>query len=70
LITTPPHLHLEIAHAAIKNNIHLFIEKPLGMSSKGWQNIYNICKKKNIKHYTFAYKNILNIDVFYFIISF
>ena len=51
LITTPPHLHLEIAHAAIKNNIHLFIEKPLGMSSKGWQNIYNICKKKNIINY-------------------
>ena len=51
LITTPPHLHLEIAKEAIKKNINLFIEKPLGMSSKGWENIYKTCRKKKIVNY-------------------
>ena len=46
-ITVPPHLHLPIAKIAVKNNSSLFIEKPLGMTSKGWSQIYKDCKKKN-----------------------
>jgi predicted dehydrogenase len=51
LITTPPHLHLEIANAAVKKNINLFIEKPLGMNTKGWKKISDKCKKKKIVNY-------------------
>ena len=48
-ITTPPHIHLEIAEKAIKNNINLFIEKPLGVSSQGWDKIKNELNKKKLK---------------------
>ena len=51
LITTPPHLHLKVAKAAVNKNINLFIEKPLGMNSKGWKKIYNKCKKKKLINY-------------------
>ena len=45
VIAVPPHLHQEIAVEAIKNKSNLFIEKPLGMSSNGWQKLYEDCKK-------------------------
>ncbi len=51
LITTPPHLHLEIAREAVKKRINLFIEKPLGMSCSGWNLIYERCKKFKIVNY-------------------
>ena len=38
-ITTPPHIHLDIAKEALKKNINLFIEKPLGISSEGWKDL-------------------------------
>tara|TARA_B100000787_G_scaffold168216_1_gene156551 strand:- start:1742 stop:2740 length:999 start_codon:yes stop_codon:yes gene_type:complete len=50
-ITVPPHLHLPIAKLATKNNISLFIEKPLGMSSKGWKDVYKNCVKKRLVNY-------------------
>ena len=50
-ITVPPHLHLPLAKLAVKNNSSLFIEKPLGMSSKGWLKIHQICKKKKLLNY-------------------
>jgi predicted dehydrogenase len=50
-ITVPPHLHLPIAKLATKNNVSLFIEKPLGMSSKGWKEVYKTCIKKKLVNY-------------------
>ena len=50
-ITVPPHLHLPVAKLAVKNNSSIFIEKPLGMNSKGWKKIYEICKKKKLLNY-------------------
>tara|TARA_B100001250_G_scaffold398873_1_gene407644 strand:- start:426 stop:1424 length:999 start_codon:yes stop_codon:yes gene_type:complete len=50
-ITVPPHLHLPIAKFAVKHNIGLFIEKPLGMSSKGWKEVYKTCIKKKLVNY-------------------
>ncbi|MDA9604781.1 Gfo/Idh/MocA family oxidoreductase [Candidatus Pelagibacter sp.] len=50
-ITVPPHLHLPIAKLATKHNAGLFIEKPLGMSSKGWKEVHKICSKKGLINY-------------------
>ena len=50
-ITVPPHLHLSVAKYAVKKNCALFIEKPLGMNCKGWNEIYKICKKKKLLNY-------------------
>ena len=47
----PPHLHLDVAKKAANKNINLFIEKPLGLNSKGWNEIAEICKKKNLINY-------------------
>ena len=51
VIAVPPHLHQEIAVEAIKNKSNLFIEKPLGMSSNGWQKLYEDCKKNRLISY-------------------
>lgn len=59
LICTPPHLHLEIAKKTIKKKINLFIEKPLGMSTLGWKEVYNFCKKNKIVNYVaFCHRHI------------
>ena len=50
-ITTPPHLHLEIATQAVHKNINLFIEKPLGISCLGWSDILDICDQKKLISY-------------------
>lgn len=50
-ICTPPHLHLKIAKQAVKFNNNLFIEKPLGMHSKGWKEISRICRNKKLINY-------------------
>lgn len=51
LITTPPHLHLEIAKIAVSKKAHILIEKPLGMSIKGWTHIHKYCQKNNLISY-------------------
>ena len=51
LICTPPSSHLKIATLAVKNNCALFIEKPLGINSKGWKNISLLCRKKRLVNY-------------------
>ena len=50
-ITVPPHLHLPVAKLAVAKNSGLFIEKPLGLSVKGWADIYKKCKKKKLINY-------------------
>ena len=58
-ITTPPHLHLPIALEASKNGSHLFIEKPLGMSISGWEEVNQVCEKNNIVSYiAFCHRHI------------
>lgn len=48
LICTPPSNHLELATNAIKNNSHVFIEKPLGNSLKGLTTFSKLAKKKSL----------------------
>ncbi len=50
-VTTPPHLHLDIAGLAVENGAHLFIEKPLGMNIDGWEDVDTKCSKKNLVSY-------------------
>ena len=59
IICTPPHKHLEIANLAARNKMHVFIEKPLGMNSKGWSNVSKICKKNKLINYVaYSYRHI------------
>lgn len=51
LICTPPHKHLELAKIAAKNKMHAFIEKPLGMNSKGWDKVAQLNKKNKLINY-------------------
>jgi predicted dehydrogenase len=51
LICTPPSSHLDIAKKCIKNNINIFIEKPMGINSKGWMRLSKECKRKKIVNY-------------------
>jgi len=51
LITLPPHLHLDVAKKAVKKDINLFIEKPLGMNNQGWLEIAKECSKKQLVNY-------------------
>ncbi len=50
-ITVPPFMHLPVAKAALSKNCHVFIEKPLGMSVDGWNEISDICKEKKLINY-------------------
>ena len=50
-ICTPPHKHLEIAFYAAKNRIHIFLEKPLGMNTKGWDKVIKLCLKYKLINY-------------------
>ncbi len=65
-IAAPPKLHKNIVNFAIKNNKHIFCEKPFTISFKQANFLCNqIKKKKNIAHmvnYEFA-----NIDAFEFL---
>ena len=58
-ITTPPHLHLPIAKLAAEKGSHLFIEKPMGMSIAGWQEVSEICDQMNLFSYVaFCHRHI------------
>ncbi len=50
-ITAPPFMHLPVAKVAVSKNCHVFIEKPLGMSVTGWNEISDICKENNLINY-------------------
>ena len=50
-ICTPPSSHLKIAKLAVKKNINIFIEKPMGINSKGWSEVFENCKKKKLINY-------------------
>ncbi len=51
LICTPPSSHLGIALKCVQKGIPIFIEKPLGMSCKGWKQVSDICKRKKLVNY-------------------
>jgi len=64
IICTPPHLHLDIAKIAAKKKIHMFIEKPLGMNTKGWKEVANNCKRNKLINYVaFCYRHINYIQI-------
>ena len=51
VVSTPPFLHKSIIKFAIKNNKHIFCEKPFTSSYKEANNICNLIKrKKNFSH--------------------
>ena len=73
-IATPPATHKNIVSFAIKNNKHIFCEKPFTCSIKETQHICKLIKKKNISHminyefaeiaaFKFFKKNILNKNI-------
>ncbi len=47
-IITPPHTHFEIAKLALESNKHIFVEKPLAMSLKECEILYEIALRKNL----------------------
>lgn len=51
IITAPPHLHLPIANKAVEFNNNIFIEKPLGIDVKGWDEVSKICSRKKLVNY-------------------
>ena len=46
IICNPSHLHLKTAISCIKNDCHLFIEKPITHNRKGWTKFLELMKKK------------------------
>jgi len=48
-ICTPPSAHIKIALEAVKNNAHVFIEKPLSNSLNKVDELNKIAKKKNLQ---------------------
>lgn len=58
-ITAPPHVHLPIATAAAKNKSNLFIEKPLGINTSGWNDVIKVCDENDIISYVaFCHRHI------------
>jgi len=49
-VATPPVTHKKIVNFAIKNNKHIFCEKPFTCSVQETKNICKLIKKKNISH--------------------
>jgi predicted dehydrogenase len=47
-ICTPPSSHINIALKAVKNNAHVFIEKPLSNTLKGVDDVLRIAEKNNL----------------------
>ncbi|MDP3147711.1 MAG: Gfo/Idh/MocA family oxidoreductase [Ignavibacteria bacterium] len=47
-LATQDHLHREIAVNALKNGLHLFVEKPLDVTSEGALEIMNLAEKNNL----------------------
>lgn len=59
VIATPPHTHLDIANNALKHNVNIFIEKPLGMNVKGWSKLASLYKNKKLVNYVgFCHRHI------------
>lgn len=48
LITNPTSLHVQSAITIAKNDIPMFIEKPLGKNSDGTEELYSLVKAKNL----------------------
>ena len=49
IICNPTHLHLKTAISCIKNDCHIFIEKPITHNRKEWMNFLKLVKKKKKK---------------------
>ena len=59
VIATPPNSHLKIVELCEKKNTPVFIEKPLGMNTKGWNDIARKFKKKKLVSYVgFCHRHI------------
>ncbi|MEA5504682.1 Gfo/Idh/MocA family oxidoreductase [Halotia wernerae UHCC 0503] len=48
VVCTPPHIHLEIVSAALKNKKHVLCEKPLTRNSLDAQKLVTIAKENNV----------------------
>lgn len=47
LVCTPTHLHIPIAEQALKENCHVFIEKPISHKSQGVEKLIGLRNEKN-----------------------
>lgn len=62
IISTPPHLHTEIALKCANSNIHLFIEKPVSVKKEGLEELSQICLKNNLTCYVaYCYRYIPSV---------
>ena len=58
-ITTPPHFHLPIAKLAASKKTNIFIEKPLGMNTHGWEEVIDLSEKNDLVIYiAFCHRHI------------
>ena len=48
IVANPATKHLEVATPLAEDGVHLLIEKPIAASSKGVQDLINLCKRKQI----------------------
>ncbi|MCL4639635.1 MULTISPECIES: Gfo/Idh/MocA family protein [Olivibacter] len=50
-IALPQHLHHEVVIAAAKEGKHIFCEKPLAMSSRQAEEMWQVCENRGVVHY-------------------
>lgn len=58
VIATPPHTHFDLAIEALKNGLHVFVEKPMTVSEKDASVLTNLATLSNLKlmvDHTFLY---------------
>jgi len=58
VIATPPHTHFDLAIQALKNGLHVFVEKPMTVSEKDASVLTNLATLSNLKlmvDHTFLY---------------
>jgi len=62
IIATPPHLHSEIALKCANLKIHLFIEKPISVTTNGLDELNKLCSKNNLTCYvSYCYRYIPSV---------
>jgi len=48
-ICTPSHYHYPMAYLALKNNVHVFVEKPISLNSSDGQKLDQLAQEKNLE---------------------